>query len=347
MHALTHILALTLTAGLAHSTLADGCAAHKPACESQVAQATVDFKPGRNDLTFTSDASRIAAHLYLPPTYRPGDRLPVVVVAGSWTSVKEQMAGLYGAELAKRGIAALAFDFRHWGESEGEPRCFENPAAKIADLRAASAFLATLPLTQSVGAVGICASAGYVAHAAAADKSIASVALVASWLHDAKIVDAVYGADRAKALIARAAEAKAEFEKTGQARFVPAQSETDKDAAMPMPAIYYGNPARGSIPQWDNRFAVMSWGPWLTFDAHAAAPSLTQPLLMVHGDSMALPDAARAFFAKVPGDRKDLVWTAGGQLDMYDQPALVSKAADFVADHMRRTLGTTTRTKAE
>ena len=48
------------------------------------------------------------------------------------------------AALAERGLAALAFDHRFFGESGGEPRQFENPAAKIEDIRnAVTALLRT------------------------------------------------------------------------------------------------------------------------------------------------------------------------------------------------------------
>jgi hypothetical protein len=33
--------------------------------------------------------------------------------------------------MAARGFAALAFDHRYFGEGGGQPRQFENPAAKV------------------------------------------------------------------------------------------------------------------------------------------------------------------------------------------------------------------------
>ena len=47
---------------------------------------------------------------------------PAVIVTGAWTTVTEQMTGIYARELANRGLATLAFDFTGWGESGGEPR---------------------------------------------------------------------------------------------------------------------------------------------------------------------------------------------------------------------------------
>ena len=54
--------------------------------------------------------------------YQPNKKYPAVVVSGSWTTVKEQMVGLYAERLAGEDFITLAFDFRNFGESEGTPR---------------------------------------------------------------------------------------------------------------------------------------------------------------------------------------------------------------------------------
>jgi hypothetical protein len=44
------------------------------------------------------------------------------------------MAGVYAERLAQRGFVTLAFDFRHWGASEGQTRQLDSPARKIRDI---------------------------------------------------------------------------------------------------------------------------------------------------------------------------------------------------------------------
>lgn len=291
-------------------------------------------------IVFESAGERLAGDLYLPDGYKAGDRLPGIVVTGAWMTVKEQMAGRYAAELADRGYAALAFDYRGWGQSSGSRRQFEDPAAKIVDIRAAFAHLATRPEIDAgrLGGLGICASAGYMVHAAAGLPSVRSVALVAPWLHDRAIVEATYGgADGVARLIEAGEAAEAAFRSSGRQAFVPAASTTDSRAIM-FKAPYYTEADRGMIPAWRNEVDPGFWRGWLTFDASAAAPRLTQPFAMVHSDAAAIPQGARAFYAKLGATKRELWLNDVGQLDFYDRAAPVARSADFVAGHYAQTL---------
>lgn len=60
-------------------------------------------------------------------------------------------------------------------------------------------------------------------------------------------------------------------------------------------APYYTEPARGLIPQYDNKFNRASWKPWLEFDAITAANQLLLPTLLVHSGQAAIPQGAKRF----------------------------------------------------
>jgi uncharacterized protein len=98
-------------------------------------------KPER--VRFAVGGAFVLGELYLPEGYRPTMTYPAVAVSGSLMSVKEQMAGIYAAEMAKRSIIALAIDYRNFGESGGEPRQYEHPDIKAEDLSAAAGYLAS------------------------------------------------------------------------------------------------------------------------------------------------------------------------------------------------------------
>jgi ketosteroid isomerase-like protein/pimeloyl-ACP methyl ester carboxylesterase len=295
-------------------------------------------------VSFLSEGERVLGNFYVPATASPGDRLPAIAIFGTWTSVKEMIVPHYARILAPAGFAVLTIDFRGFGESDGTPRRIESPSRKIRDMRAAVDFLSSHPAVDAgrIGLVGVCAAAGYAAHAAAADARVRSLVLIAPWLHDRAVVDAVYGgregvADR----IGRGLEARARFEATGVVEYVPAASNTDASAAMFAPGDaldYYLDVRRGGIPQWGNQFALMSWPEWLEFDALAAAPRVRQPTLLVHADTAVIPQGARQFAARMPAPPRELWLTGPTQFDFYDDPSVVSRAAAAAVEHLTATL---------
>ena len=46
-------------------------------------------------VSFQSEGLNLVGHLYYPADYVQGEQYPAIIASGSWTTVKEQMAGLY------------------------------------------------------------------------------------------------------------------------------------------------------------------------------------------------------------------------------------------------------------
>lgn len=290
----------------------------------------------KKSVTFESAGQTLAGDLYLPESYSEGDRLPGVVVTGAWMTVKEQMAGRYAAELADRGYAALAFDFRGWGQSPDSVQFLEDPSRKTEDINAAVDFLATRAEVdpERIAGLGVCASAGYMSDTAMQNANIKSLALVAPWLHDAEIVEAVYGgAEGVAGLIAAGRDAA----QANEPVILEAASLTNESAVM-YQAPYYTEADRGLIPEFDNKFNVASWEGWLTYDAIRTADTLQKPTLLVHSESAAIPQGAKEYASRM-GENATAVWLPDAtQFDFYDRPDVVKTAADAVSDHLGRTL---------
>lgn len=285
---------------------------------------------------FVSEGLTLKGNLFLPENYDSTKKYPAIVVSGSWTTVKEQMAGLYAERLAKQGFITLAFDFRNFGESEGQPRFFESPSMKKIDIVNSVSYLISLSIVdkEKIGVLGVCAGSMYTLMAASEDKRIRAVVTVASWLHDAEAVKLFYGGEEGVQSKIKAAQvAKRKFAETGIVDYIPAISETNVNAAMYGPYDYYLNPKRGAIPQWSaDKFAVMSWEDWLTTNPMPSANKLKSPTLMIHSDGAVLPQYTKNYFNEIATNDKKLHWmktelqSPYHQFNYYDQEPEVSEA---------------------
>lgn len=298
-------------------------------------------KKNMEKVNFKSEGVNLVGDLYYPSNYESGKTYPAIVVSGSWTTVKEQMAGLYAKKLAAEGYITLAFDFRNFGESEGEPRFYESPQLKKIDIKNAVSFLENLPEVNNerIGAFGVCAGAMYTLMAAAEDQRIHSVVTTASWLHDAEAVKLFYGgAEGVNAKIEAAQAAKKQYAESGVVEYIPSISTEDESAAMFGPYDYYLNPERGAIKEWSaDKFAVMSWEDWLTTDPMPSAKNLKVPTLMIHSDGAVLPQYTKNYFEQIATDDKKLHWMETDlespfhQFNYYDQEAEVKESINQAA----------------
>jgi hypothetical protein len=94
---------------------------------------------------------------------------------------------------------------------------------------------------------------------------------------------------------------------------------------------YYLNSSRGAVPQWSaDKFAVMSWEDWLTFNPMPVAAQIQVPVIMIHSDGAVLGDNVKRFFANLPNEHKVLQWTEGSQFDFYDNPKQVTEAVTSI-----------------
>jgi uncharacterized protein len=91
----------------------------------------------RLDVSFSSQGQRCDAWLYLPEGEGPH---PCVVVAHGMGGIRQVRLGAYGDRFTQAGYAMLAFDYRHWGTSEGTPRYLCSIKRQQADINAAIDF---------------------------------------------------------------------------------------------------------------------------------------------------------------------------------------------------------------
>jgi uncharacterized protein len=93
---------------------------------------------GREEVRFASGGEECAAWLFRPQA--AASPAPCVVMASGLSCVRDQGLELFAQRFADAGFAALAFDYRCFGDSGGEPRVLMSAARQREDWRAAIAF---------------------------------------------------------------------------------------------------------------------------------------------------------------------------------------------------------------
>ncbi len=129
---------------------------------------------------FSSGGERIAAlHLAGEQGVLAGDdgRRPCVVLAHGFAGTVDSGLVPYAERFASAGLDALAFDYRHFGLSGGEPRQLVSVPHQLEDYAAAIAFARTLPGVDPdrIALWGTSFSGGHVLAAAVADGRVAAV----------------------------------------------------------------------------------------------------------------------------------------------------------------------------
>jgi fermentation-respiration switch protein FrsA (DUF1100 family) len=309
-----------------------------------------NFKPGPNRVTFTSDNLTLSADLYLPKTYREGDRLPTIVITRPATGTKEQVAGLYAQRFSEQGFIALAFDPKGFGQSEGKPQV-EDPFSIVSDTRNAVTYLSSLPQvdTDNIFSAGICMGAGYATAATAQDSRLRGTIALSPYLTAHIDYPAAYGGRAVvRVMMGILGPIAALLGKVGLNLYLPVVPLQAWMKLMPTLPVqlgmlqYYGPGKPGHTPRWRNKINVvgaekMTLGAYSPF--HYTGEHGGKPMFMAHADRAYSPDMQRRFFdATDARDKELLVVEDATHFDLYYKPQhvteIVERASAFVRRHL-------------
>lgn len=122
---------------------------------------------------FFSDGLKVKGIFYLPTNYRLEKKVPGIVICGGYTSEKEGRSAQVVPPLTKAGFACLIFDYRGWGESDGERGrliCLE----QVEDIKNATSYLLQRDEIEKdkVGILGLSLGGSHVVSAGAEDPRV-------------------------------------------------------------------------------------------------------------------------------------------------------------------------------
>ena len=129
----------------------------------------------RQDVQFSVEGQRISAWFYLPRDR--SQPVPCVVMNHGFGGTKDAVLERYALRFVAAGTAVLTYDYRHFGQSEGQPRQLYDVSYQLDDLRAAIAYARGRGEIDPEKIViwGTSAAGGYGLALAAEDERIAAV----------------------------------------------------------------------------------------------------------------------------------------------------------------------------
>lgn len=302
-------------------------------------------------VTFTNTNNptiTMSAIVHFPSDFDEKGSYPAIVVSHPGGGVKEQTAGTYAAELAKQGFVTIAYDASYQGESGGEPRQLENPHIRTEDVSAVIDYLTTLPYVDSdrIGAMGICAGAGYTANAAINDRRIKAVGTVSAvnigsmfrngWDNDVKSIDALPFLEMG----AGARTVDAGGGDIATMPLAPLEETQAPNEELRQAWEYYHTP-RAMCPSAPGFATARSLTQIITYDAyHMADVFLTQPLQVVAGSVAGSKWMSDDLFDRAASaDKSFHVIEGANHMDLYDGAPFVDEAVGVLAPFFRQKLG--------
>ncbi|MEK5056907.1 alpha/beta hydrolase [Paenibacillus shunpengii] len=298
-------------------------------------------------VSFPAHGLKVAAILNIPKHAEEKKQNPAIVCVHPGSSCKDQTVGIYAQKLAELGYVTIVFDASYQGESEGEPRYAEYPAARVEDIRSAVDYLTTLDYVDEnrIGVLGVCAGGGYAVNTAMTERRIKAVGAVSV----ANIGRGYRELDPIKMLeqVAQQRTAEARGADPLITQWVPS-SHREREAAGIIEfdiveAVDYYRTPRGQHPNSPNKLKFTSVDSIIAFDAfHLADTLLTQPLQIIVGGVQGAFGSYKDghdLYNRAASEKKDLFVIEGaGHYDLYDRPEPVSKAVEKLGAFFKENL---------
>jgi acetyl esterase/lipase len=305
----------------------------------------------QREVEFASDTpgEMIRADLFTPDTGE--GPWPVVVMGGGWCYVKELIMPEYAQHFLDAGVAALIFDYRHFGASDGEPRQHIDPWKQMADYRSAIDAITYLDEyhadvdPERVAIWGISYSGGHVLAVGALDPRvkciISQIPVIEGWYNSMR----AHGSVGFRELTALVNEDRKNRYLTGVHGTIPHSGDPKTEVATwPHPEtkpIFMDIKAR-TAPRHEHYSTIQSVEFVWAYNMRPYLPMiLDTPTLMIvaEGDDLTMWEREIPAFGEIATTKKKLfVQQASTHMSMYSDMSHLEIAARETADWLRRWL---------
>jgi fermentation-respiration switch protein FrsA (DUF1100 family) len=276
----------------------------------------------REDIQFDADGVTIRGWLYTPDG--SSGPSPTVVMSHGFSAVKEMYLDRFAETFARAGLAALVYDNRNFGASDGEPRQEIDPWGQVRDYRTAITYAGTLPEVGAdrIGIWGSSYSGGHVLTVGAIDRRVKCVVAQVPLISGHANFRALVRADFITLF-------QGQFNSDREARFrgeapamVPVVDEDPlSPSALPTPDSYtwFTETGTSRAPSWRNEVTLRSVEMFTEYEPGTYLPWISPtPLLMcvAERDHLTVADLAIAGYEQAR-EPKRLVILPGGHFDAY------------------------------
>jgi fermentation-respiration switch protein FrsA (DUF1100 family) len=297
------------------------------------------------DVTFESDGDTVRGHLYMPDG--PGPH-PLVVMAGGWCYVKELVQPAYAASFVDVGCAALVFDYRRFGTSDGTPRQHLDPWDQIEDYKNAISFAETLDRIdpERIGVWGISYSGGHALIVGATDPRVKCVVSTIPVVDGLENMKRVHGATGFRRLMEAIGEDRRKRFSTGEPGYIPMSSPNHATEVVtwPFPEVttVFQQLQATDAPNHEHRNTISSVELLLSYTVFPYVERLLNtPTLMIvaEGDDITLWEREVEAFNHIPTRNKRLfVVDHTTHMVLYSNKSQLEIAADqgarWFAEHL-------------
>ncbi len=292
-------------------------------------------------ITFTSEGTNCSGLLYKPAGEGP---FPAVVMAHGFSLVKEVFLPEYAKKFANAGLAVLAFDYRNFGESEGDNRQHMDPDMQIEDYRNAISYMASQEFVDAdrIGIWGSSYSGGHVLQVGAIDCRVKAIVSQVPTIRGILGMEKKMGKENVEAYAQRLADYRQARYEGAPVEYIKVVSEDGKNCAQTHHEAYewFTNKAQVMAPTWENRLTLESMEKYMYYYPVSNVDLISPtPLLMVVAmeDGITPAQPAIDVFNEQIGEPKKIVKLPKGHFDLYDGETFAraqQEAADWFTEHL-------------